>query len=89
MKVPQYTVRNIPKEVDSYLREKARLSGKSINQVVVEELSEKVVKPDESLFESLDWFIGSGAMDAETLKALEEDDKAQKAMMKRELDKLW
>jgi len=87
MEVPQYTIRNIPQEVDNYLREQARLSGKSINQVVIDELSEKVAKPNETLLESLDWFIGSG-IDQETLDALEEDDKAQKAMMFRELDKL-
>ena len=34
----QYTLRNIPDEVDKVLREKARLEQKSLNQVAVEAL---------------------------------------------------
>jgi hypothetical protein len=35
----QYTIRNIPERVDSSLRRKAKLSGKSFNQIVVEALT--------------------------------------------------
>jgi hypothetical protein len=65
------------------LRKKARLSGKSLNQVVVDELSERVSKPSASVVSALSWFIGSG-MDDATLQALDEDDKLQKELAARD-----
>ena len=35
----QYTIRNIPKEVDRVLRRRARQQGRSLNDVLVEALS--------------------------------------------------
>lgn len=83
MQTTQYTIRNIPEPVNRYLRKKARLSGKSLNQVVVDELSEKVSEPSASADTALSWFIGSG-MDDVTLQALDEDDKLQKELASRE-----
>jgi plasmid stability protein len=74
MKTIQYTIRNIPEPVNRYLRKRASLSGKSLNQVIIDELSEKVITPSASIGAALDWFIGSG-MDDATLQALEEEDK--------------
>lgn len=84
MKKIQYTVRNIPEPVNTYLRKRARLSGKSLNQVIIDELSEKVSSPSTSLRDSLDWFIGSG-MDKATLEALDAEDKQQKKLAAHEL----
>lgn len=84
MKTIQYTVRNIPEPVNHYLRKRARLSGKSLNQVIVEELSEKVVSPSTPVVTALSWFIGSGIDDA-TLQALENEDKIQKELAVRDL----
>lgn len=84
MKTIQYTIRNIPEPVNSYLRKKARLSGKSLNQVVIDELSEKVAPPSASVGTALDWFIGSG-IDEATIQALEEEDKIQKKLAAKEL----
>ena len=78
----QYTIRNIPEPVNRYLRKKSKLSGKSLNQVIIEELSTNVV-PTSSTSNSLSWFIGSGIDDA-TLSALEEDDKQQKEKVAKE-----
>jgi hypothetical protein len=36
----QYTIRGIPPRVDSALRERARATGKSLNEVVIEALAE-------------------------------------------------
>ena len=36
----QYTIRGIPTAVDSALRERARIAGTSLNEVVVEALAE-------------------------------------------------
>ena len=85
MKAVQYTIRNVPEQVDRYLRKKARLSGKSLNQVIIDELSERAGKPNQTLRESLAWFIGGNTMDDDTLKALAEDDKRQKEIAKREM----
>ena len=35
----QYTIRGIPSEIDSYLRQKAARQKRSLNQVVIEELA--------------------------------------------------
>lgn len=85
--VPQYTIRNIPEPVDRYLRRRARQSGKSLNQIIIDELSEragvsKVGKP-QNLLDSLDWFIGGGA-DSEVERILAEDDREQKKLAARE-----
>ena len=39
----QYTVRGVPREVDSVLRRKAAQAKKSINQVIIEELTKATV----------------------------------------------
>lgn len=88
----QYTIRNIPAPVNAYLRKKARLTGRSLNQTIIDELSEQAgVRKDgkhpTSILDSFSWFIGSG-MDQDVLDALEEDDKAQKRIAAREDAKL-
>lgn len=72
----QYTIRNIPEPVNRYLRKKTQLSGKSLNQVIIDELSEKVASPSAPLVDALSWFIGSG-IDKTTIKALEDQEKLQ------------
>ena len=76
----QLTIRNLPESVNLYLRKKAKLSNKSINQVVIDELSEKVPNLNNTLESSLDWFIGSG-IDNKTMHALSEEDRLQKEKM--------
>lgn len=84
MKSIQYTIRSIPEPVDRYLRKRAQQSGKSLNQIIIEELSEKVASPTAPTEEALSWFIGSGIDDA-TLRALEEDENTQKELASKEL----
>lgn len=88
MKAVQYTIRNVPKDVDQYLRRLAGLRDESLNSVIIQELSERVGGDTArtSLAESLDWFIGSG-IDSATMRALEEEDSAQKELARRELNK--
>jgi plasmid stability protein len=81
----QYTIRNVPEPVNRYLRKRARLSGKSLNQVIIDELSEKVASPDASVGSALAWFIGSGIDDA-TLEAIHQEDNVQKELAAKELD---
>jgi hypothetical protein len=84
MKTKQYTIRNIPEPVDRYLRKRAKLSNKSLNQVVIEELSTHVGNGQKNIIESLDWFIGSGGIGDDVIQALEEDDKAQKELTRKQ-----
>ncbi len=80
----QYTIRNIPEPVNRYLRKKSRLSGKSLNQVIIDELSEKIAEPSANVGTALSWFIGSG-IDEATLKALDDEDKMQKELILKDL----
>jgi hypothetical protein len=84
MNTKQYTIRNIPESVDRYLRKRSRISGKSLNQVVIDELSEKAGVLDDSSADSLDWFYGSNTIDEGTLRTLEEDDKIQKELIRKQ-----
>lgn len=84
MKTKQYTIRNIPEPVDRYLRKRAKLSNKSLNQVVIEELSTHVGNGQKNIIESLDWFIGSGGIGDDVIQALEEDDKVQKELTRKQ-----
>ena len=38
----QYTIRGVPPAVDAVLRERARVTGRSLNEVVIEALAEGV-----------------------------------------------
>ena len=84
MKTKQYTVRNIPEPVDRYLRKRAKLSNQSLNQVIIDELAVRAGVGKKSLIESLDWFIGSGSIGDDVIEALEEDDKIQKELTRRQ-----
>jgi hypothetical protein len=84
MKTQQYTIRNIPERVDLYLRKRSRQSGKSLNQVIIDELSERVGPEFADTRSALSWFIGSG-LDDFTLAALAAEDAAQKLLALKDL----
>lgn len=84
MKAIQYTIRNIPAPIDRYLRKRANVSGQSLNQVIIDELSEKAGVGKASLIDSLGWFIGGDTIGDDVLVALDADDKEQKLLTKQE-----
>ncbi len=84
MKSIQYTLRNIPEPIDRYLRKRAKISGKSLNSVIIEELSDKVGVQSDNLVDSLDWFIGANVIDNGVIQALDEEDKIQKQLTKKQ-----
>jgi hypothetical protein len=49
----QYTIRNIPPEVDKALKQRAKMTRKSFNQTVVDELSKGLVKSKKGRFDFL------------------------------------
>lgn len=72
MNTTQYTIRSVPKKLDSFLRRQARLRGKSLNQTVldyIEQATKLDILEDDDNF---DWLFGANTMDEESLKAIAE-----------------
>jgi hypothetical protein len=60
----QYTIRNIPPQVDKALKKRAKQSGKSFNQTVIELLSLQVLGTTESSEENnFEWLFGRKSLD--------------------------
>lgn len=82
----QFTVRNVPLPVSRYLRRRAANSGKSVNAVIVEELVKSAGMANQtkelSVAEKAKDLFGVG-FDPEASRILDEDDKAQKELMRR------
>lgn len=72
MKSSQYTIRNIPRNLDAKLRHQAESTGKSLNQVLLESLAKGAgVNIEDNTFSDLDWFIGSSKKDTGSDAALD------------------
>ncbi len=84
MKAIQYTIRNIPAPIDRYLRKRASISGKSLNSVIIEELSGNTGINSQDLASSLDWFIGGNYIGESEKSALAEDDIIQKNLTRKQ-----
>ena len=74
----QYTIRNIPPEVDRIIKKRSKQSGKSFNQTVVDLLSFQTLGttkiPTDSNF---DWLFGANTLDDsfdEAIKGLSQID---------------
>ncbi len=62
----QYTIRRIPEPVDKALRRRAKQTGKSFNQTVVDALKQAAgVSRHKKRYTDLDWFIGGRTIDEE------------------------
>ncbi len=60
----QYTIRSIPPKLDQALRTRARKSGKSLNEVVIETLNQATgANSKPAVYHDLDWFIGAVSID--------------------------
>ncbi len=67
----QYTVRGVPASLDLAIRERARVEGKSLNQVAVEALAEGLgVAGTRTVRRSLDDIAGTWRRDAAFERAL-------------------
>ena len=72
----QYTLRNIPENVDKALREKARREGRSLNEVAIEVLARALdVEAEPVRYRDLSDIAGSWVEDPEVDEALEEQRK--------------
>lgn len=78
MKGIQYTIRGIPEELDTVLREEAAQYGKSLNSLLIDKLSESSGIAKESGKNSdFDQFVGSWVEDPgfdEAIKCFDEID---------------
>jgi len=71
MRLRQYTVRNIPPQVDRALRRKARESGKSLNAVILEELAKATDQLHAgTTYDDLDELVGSWQEDKDFDQAM-------------------
>ena len=68
----QYTLRNVPADVDSALRRTAREQGKSLNQVAIETLGRAVGVAEPRKRRDLSDLVGTWLDDPETAAALED-----------------
>jgi hypothetical protein len=60
----QYTIRNIPPEVDRVIKKRSRQSGKSFNQTVVDLLSLQTFgTTDVPTSNNFDWLFGANTLD--------------------------
>lgn len=81
----QFTVRNVPLSVSKYLRRRAKQTGKSINEVIVSELTKSAGlggTASTSAAAKLEDLFGIG-FDPEVGRILDEDDKAQKELTRK------
>lgn len=79
----QYTIRDIPVEVDRRLRDGARRLHRSLNQSLVELLSRAAgASEPAAVYRDLDGFFGSWTPDAEIEKALAEQRKIDRKLWK-------
>ena len=79
----QYTIRDIPKEVDKALRAKAKAEGKSLNQTTVEVLTGALgIHQAKRKYRDLSHFVGSWVDDPEFDRVMEEQDRVEPEMWK-------
>ena len=68
----QYTVRNVPSDVDFALRQRAKKSKQSFNATIIKALSEVTGQRKDRAKNDIDWFYGSGGIGSAELKAFSE-----------------
>jgi plasmid stability protein len=79
----QYTLRNIPAAVDRALRQRAKIEGRSLNEVAVEALARATGVLDEEMkHRSLGDLAGTWIPDPDFDAALEEQDRIDEGLWK-------
>jgi hypothetical protein len=68
----QYTIRAIPEELDRVLRDLARKTGKSLNEIAVDAMRKGSDAPTTPIHPDLHNFIGTWEDDPEFDKAMED-----------------
>jgi hypothetical protein len=77
----QYTLRNIPREVDRALRERARREGRSLNEVAVDAIAEALGLSDRRIkYRDLGDFVGSWEDDPDAERAFADQRRIDEAL---------
>ena len=66
----QYTIRSVPKQLDRFLRRQARLRGRSLNQTVLDYISQAVKLDMQDLDDDFSWIIGANTIEDQSLDAI-------------------
>lgn len=72
MNTTQYTIRSGPKKLDAFLRQQARLRGKSLNQTVLDYVEQATKLDMQEDGDNFDWLIGAKTMDDDSSQAIAE-----------------
>jgi hypothetical protein len=79
----QYTIRGIPEAIDAAVRERARVEGKSLNEVAVEALTEGLgFGASEVVRRDLSDVVGTWKKDAAVEAALADQDRVDEDLWK-------
>jgi hypothetical protein len=78
MNTTQYTIRSIPKKLDTFLRRQAHLRGKSLNQTVLDYIEQATKIDMQEDNDNFDWLIGANTLDDDSLLAIAELKKIDK-----------
>jgi hypothetical protein len=63
----QYTIRSVPEKLDAFMRRQARLSHKSLNQTVLDYLTQAARLDMQAEADDFSWIIGANTIDSKSL----------------------
>ncbi len=73
--MPQYTIRNVSDSLDRELRERARRSGKSLNETTLEAIKRGLgIVGTDPVYDDLDDLVGTWQQDKAFDRAIEDQD---------------
>jgi plasmid stability protein len=85
MKSIQYTIRNVPPEVDRILRARARKTGKSFNSTIVDSISRGTLQKKDTTFDK--FYRASAKLTKKDHQAFDESIKWLKSLPNEIFDK--
>lgn len=83
MATTQYTIRSVPKRLDVFLRRQARLQHKSLNQTLLDYLTQAANVDMKAEADDFSWIIGANTIDERSSQAIKELRAADKAKQAR------
>jgi hypothetical protein len=78
MHTTQYTIRSVPKALDSFLRRQAVAHGKSLNQTVLDYMLQATKLDMQESDDTFDWLIGANTLDHDSLQVIADLKQADK-----------
>jgi hypothetical protein len=72
MNTTQYTIRSVPKNLDTFLRRQANIQHKSLNQTILDYIAQATKLDMQEDDDNFEWIIGANTLDNDSLKAIAE-----------------